>query len=265
MRRVGSIALAVTAAVALSGSARADVWDNVDNTATGTTNEIFHGTEQRHDGAGNSGSGPGTDNDWFIVRSAARASYEFRVDGLNFNDGGTAVNVTRYDAAGTTSLTSNICGEGNLSKSTCWQQGATGAEERVRVSLYDADSGGIVSSADSYTARFYETSIGVPRYNNTGGQVTVLIIQNPSAYTINGTVFLWNASGALVTSYIFSTPAKATNVTNLATVVGGVANNTSGAVTIQHDGRYGDLAVKAVALEAATGFSFDSPGLFRAH
>ena len=30
-------------------------------------------------------------------------------------------------------------------------------------------------------------------------------------------------------------------------------------MTLSHDGRYGELVGKAVALEPATGFSFDSP------
>jgi hypothetical protein len=38
----------------------------------------------------------------------------------------------------------------------------------------------------------------------------------------------------------------------------------SGTVTVSHDGRYSDLAGKGVALEPATGFSFDSPMVPRA-
>ena len=36
-----------------------------------------------------------------------------------------------------------------------------------------------------------------------------------------------------------------------------------GTITIAHDGGYGNLAVKAVALEPSTGFSFDTPGLYK--
>ena len=46
---------------------------------------------------------------------------------------------------------------------------------------------------------------------------------------------------------------------NTATVAPGVG----GSVTVAHDGRFGDLAGKTVALEPATGFSFDSPMLPR--
>ena len=48
---------------------------------------------------------------------------------------------------------------------------------------------------------------------------------------------------------------------NTATVPG-VAGQ-AGTITIAHDGGYGNLAVKSVALEPATGFSFDTPGLYK--
>lgn len=44
-----------------------------------------------------------------------------------------------------------------------------------------------------------------------------------------------------------------------------VAAGTGGALTVAHDGRYGDLVGKTVALEPATGFSFDSPMVARLH
>jgi hypothetical protein len=37
-----------------------------------------------------------------------------------------------------------------------------------------------------------------------------------------------------------------------------------GSITIAHDGAYGSLNVKAVALEPSTGFSFDTAGVYRA-
>jgi hypothetical protein len=49
---------------------------------------------------------------------------------------------------------------------------------------------------------------------------------------------------------------------NTATVAG-VAGQ-GGAITISHEGRYGDLTGKTVALEPSTGFSFDSPMTARA-
>jgi hypothetical protein len=50
---------------------------------------------------------------------------------------------------------------------------------------------------------------------------------------------------------------------NTATVAG-VAGQ-SGSLTLSHDGEYGALVGKAVALEPATGFTFDSPLVTRPH
>ena len=66
-------------------------------------------------------------------------------------------------------------------------------------------------------------------------------------------------AGVLIGTSPFSLAPKATLVLNTSTVAPGVA----GAVTVTHDGRYGDLSGKTVALEPATGFSFDSPMLPR--
>jgi hypothetical protein len=50
--------------------------------------------------------------------------------------------------------------------------------------------------------------------------------------------------------------AAARNLISLSTQT--VAPDVSGTITVAHDGRYGDRAGKAVSLEPATGFSFDT-------
>ena len=108
---------------------------------------------------------------------------------------------------------------------------------------------------DVYRIRGYETTYSIPRFNNTGTQITVLLLQNPSGYQITGNIYFWSVGGTLLGQQAFNLPAKNTLVLNTSTVVAGA----SGAITIANDGRYGDLAGKTVALEPATGFSFDSP------
>jgi hypothetical protein len=51
-------------------------------------------------------------------------------------------------------------------------------------------------------------------------------------------------------------PAKQLLVLSLPGVLGLAGQ--SGSITITHDGRYGDLSGKAVTLEPATGYSFDT-------
>ena len=108
---------------------------------------------------------------------------------------------------------------------------------------------------DVYQIHALETTYAVPRFNNFGTQVTVLLLQNPTDYAISGFVYFWNTSGAQVGVSPFTLTGKQTQVLNTSTVAPGVA----GALTIVNDGRYGDLSAKTVALEPATGFSFDSP------
>jgi len=115
---------------------------------------------------------------------------------------------------------------------------------------------------DVYRIQALETTYSIPRFNNAGSQVTVLLLQNPAAYTVAGNIWFWSATGVQLGSRAFSLPARQALVLNTATVAG-VAGH-GGTITISHDGRYGDLAGKTVALEPSTGFSFDSPMTARA-
>jgi hypothetical protein len=108
-----------------------------------------------------------------------------------------------------------------------------------------------------YRVRAFETTYSIPRFNNAGSQVTVLLLQNPAAYAIDGHVWFWTTAGTLLGQQDFALAAKQTLVLNTATVPGMAGQG--GTITVSHDGRYGDLTGKTVALEPSTGFSFDSP------
>jgi hypothetical protein len=72
-------------------------------------------------------------------------------------------------------------------------------------------------------------------------------------------VYFWENSGAFLASQGFMLEAKQLFVFNTSTVVPGFA----GAITLTQDGRFGDLQGKSVAVEPATGFSFDTPMSYR--
>lgn len=264
--RTGLAFFAAAVVLLLPGSSlHADVWDlgSDPDEGNGTDNAAVHGLDQVHDMA--TLPGPFADEDWLRLCQSANASYEAVVDGLT-GDLSTATNplLQRVTGAGTLIQDSTTAGIGDQNRSLRWEVVAPGCgAEFVRVS--SPACGVACDAADQYRIRFYETTLSVPRYNNAGGQVTVLIVQNPTDYAVTGTAYLWNGSGALVTSFAISLAAKAAQVTNLAAVNGGAASGTSGTITISNNARFGDLAVKSVALEPPTGFSFDSPGLYRAH
>ena len=83
----------------------------------------------------------------------------------------------------------------------------------------------------------------------------MLVLQNPTERAVAARVFFWDAAGAAIASVPVSLAPHQTFVLNTATAAPG----TGGTITITHDAGYGRLVGKAVALEPATGFSFDSP------
>ena len=76
------------------------------------------------------------------------------------------------------------------------------------------------------------------------------------ADVIVGHIYFLLPSGAWAADDAFSLGPKQTAVINTAGVPG--VNGVSGAIRIAHNGRYASLVGKTVALEPATGFSFDS-------
>src|SRR5207244_1612359 len=50
---------------------------------------------------------------------------------------------------------------------------------------------------DVYRLRAFETTESIPRFNNSGSQLTVLLLQNPSGYTITGNIYFWATNGTL--------------------------------------------------------------------
>lgn len=139
-----------------------------------------------------------------------------------------------------------------FTRSLRWQNGAVAVEDQtIRVR-----SGSCVKCKKDavYRIRAFETTYRIPPFNNTGTQVTVLVIQNPTAGTIAGNVRYWNAAGTLLATQPFTLQAKA--ISTLPTQVD--VPDVSGSVTISHDGHYGGLAGTAIGLEPSTGFSFDT-------
>jgi uncharacterized repeat protein (TIGR01451 family) len=108
---------------------------------------------------------------------------------------------------------------------------------------------------DVYRIRAFDTTLRVPRFNNASSQVTVLVLQNPTDRPIGGRAWFWSAAGEPLGTVSVSLASRETTVLDTSTVAPGA----SGSITIAHDGGYGVLRGKAVALEPATGLAFDTP------
>jgi len=260
MRKNAWLALGLGLAFVSGRAAVADVWDieTINDNGNQTRNELVHGSDQLHD----LGGPPLPDPDWFRISQKPFSSYEIVADSTSGDiqaAGGLALD--RVDSLGAPIQSSVAVGVG-YTRSLRWVN-STAAE--VNGEFIRVQSTGCTTNCgpdDVYRIRSAETTYSVPRFNNFGSQITVLLLQNPTNYTINATVYFWDTSGVMIgTGTPFTLTGKQLVVFNTSIAAPGVG----GAVTIAHNGRYGDLSGKTVALEPATGFSFDSPMLPRVH
>jgi hypothetical protein len=251
---VGAVVLSLCCAPAF-----ADVWDTAVDTDdnTGTDNTPIHGTIQVHDLGVR--PGPVADQDWYSIEAKGFSSYEAIIDGLTGDTGGSlAFDWLAADGTTTLGVSSFL---GSASCTLCTQsarfENNQAAARPVFIRVGSPGCGTTCNTADQYTFRMFETTYAAPRYNNAGGQVTVLILHNVSEFAVSGNIHFFNSAGTQVGNQAFNLGLNQHIVLNTSVVPG--ASGTSGVVTVSHNGRYGSLAGKTVALEPATGFSFDTP------
>jgi hypothetical protein len=239
-----------------------DRWDlgtlNNDDSSS-TPNEVPHGASQVHD---LEATGSPADQDWFNVRVRDRHSYEARVSGVSgvvFSslDGppcvaGFCASLERVNAVGAVLQSAVMLEGGTHAVALRWIASATGGA-LLRVT----GNGMAMGTWDAYELEFFDTTYAVPRFNNSASQTTVLIVQNLRASTVLGNIDFYNAAGTLLHAEPLVLNARATVVLNTAGLP--ALAGQSGSVLVAHGGGWGALAGKAVALEPATGFTFDTP------
>jgi hypothetical protein len=251
--------LVLGVALGLVGSAAGDQWDrgaDPDN-GNGTDNTPFHGSEQVHDLAVQPGSletqGSLPDEDWFLVGIHARSSYQFVVEGLTGDLDLTTTDVQLVSSNGA-ALASAVAADGVLSLN--WLESSASGARFVRVS-----GPGCVTSCDEtdrYTARYYETTATIPRFNDSGTQSTVLLLQNATSQSCMLHIYYLDTGG----QQIGPVHLVGLGSHELRVFTSGQPNQ-SGSVRIAHGCGYGGLSGKAVSIEPATGFTFDTPLLYR--
>jgi len=236
-----------------------DVWDRAgsgeDSTATG--NQLLPGSSQVHDMEATGGV---ADQDWYRINQDVYASYEVIVDGMTAGLAvpGDDLGVDLMLGPTIQASATNVQGFGLSGFARVLHfQNITGFgvdDMQVRVSGPTCNT--TCGANQQYSIRFVDTTYSVPRYNNSATQVTLLILQNTSGWTVSARALFFNSLGLLVGDFPTSIAHNASVVINTSTV-SGVAG-TSGSILIVNDGRYGALAGKAVSLEPATGFVFDT-------
>ena len=202
------------------------------------------------------------DEDFYRIGQKAYSSYEVVVDGTSGDIGtGQGPELDRIGSDGVSVVQSAVSAGAGSSRSLRWENDTSGVipDEYLRV-----ESAGCTTTCGPesvYRIRAWDTTLVYPRYNNSATQVTILILQNTADVAVSGHVEFWDGSGALVAESAFNMGPRGAFVLNTATVASGV----SGTLTVSHDGAYGVLVGKAVALETATGFAFDTALQPRTH
>ena len=124
-------------------------------------------------------------------------------------------------------------------------------ERKLRAALLNAQ----------YDILLRETTLYCPRYNNAGTQVSVLILQRTSTETpgpsCNATAYFYDENAVQTATYSQSFTLNDMSAVATQTIVG--LPGTKGALQVAHACGVGGLKGKLVALEPATGFSFDTP------
>jgi hypothetical protein len=251
--------LAVAAAVPVGGHDKWEFGQAGGDDDADTVNSLAPGRGQAHD---LEQDGVTPDEDWFRVAVRARQSYEVRASGSTVAFAIQAGPIcqaqfcavmTRVDDGGA-ALQQAVASEGEPRIPVLrWTASASGAEYvRVRGGGPPATWG----PNDEYTIEMSNTTVFLPRFNNTATQTTVLIVQNTTSAALSGAIDFWNAAGALLHSEPLSLPARGVVTVNAAGIAALVGQ--SGSASIAHSGTYGAIVGKAAALEPATGFTFDT-------
>jgi hypothetical protein len=258
MKTTTAAAVALVVALGLAGAARADEWDvgNDPDRGPSTDNVPLHRSEQVHDLSASAGV---VDQDWFLLPAHSFSSYELLLDGMTGDLQLSGPDVSRLVDDGTTVADAAASLEGGGVLSLRWEGPTSGDRVKHWVRVAGAACGTACGQLDRYRVRHYETTYTVPRFNNSGTQSTVLLIQNATDRACGVTAYLMDREGVLVTALALTADPHQLLVAPTASA----APNASGSVRVTHGCGYGGLSGKAVSIEPATGFAFDTPLLPR--
>ena len=230
---------------------------DTDTVLATTRIELTHGTRLR---ASLAAVAAIPDVDVYRIRQQPFSSYEVVVDETSGDIGnGLGPLLERVGPDGSTVLQASVPTGAGPARSLRFVNATSSPVDGERVRVRSTSCSSSCGVDDLYRLRAWETTASVPRFNNAGTQVTVLLLQNTTNGVVTGTLYAWATTGALAGQQPFTLLPHALLVLNTGTLAPGAG----GSLTITHDAPFGGLAGKAVALEAATGFSFDSPLVWR--
>jgi len=240
------------------------VWDvgTDDDNTFNSDNELVNGLDQVHDMAAQQG-GTVEDEDWYPFRHFCNNSYEILLDGItgavgNANTGSPTLEVLDSDHTSVLANSVPVSSLGIARRINIICQGSD-SEQVNHVRVSQPDCGLSCVNTDQYHIHFRDTTALVPRFNNSATQVSILVLQNSTSTIVNTAVVAYDATGTTIGYVYVDLSANQVTAINLATVSAGVLAGKSGGLKIVNNAPYGALAGKVVAVEPATGFTFDTP------
>jgi predicted CxxxxCH...CXXCH cytochrome family protein len=241
-------------ATVLQGQAQAVI---LDDDGSSSQLELTHGATLTADLAAQ--PGPTADADTYRIVQPPLSSWEVRVDDVS-GDVAPGLVVELLDANNLVLQSATAVGTGPAVSLT-FQNRLTSLvpsqKLRVRSQGCTTDCG----PDDVYRIRLFETTLRVPRFNNGIQQVTFLLLQNATGAPVAATIDFWAEDGQRIATQATKLPPHGLLVLDTPSVPG--VDGVSGSATITSDAPYGGLTGKAVAVDRANGFSFDSPLEYR--
>jgi len=220
---------------------------------SGSLDELVHGSSEVRTLQSAPGGVP-VEQNWRLSQ-APLSSYEVVVDGVTGDLGPQGPALERMDFIGL--IAQRGTGTGS-SQSMRWEsagQESSVNDERIRVQsrgcIDDCDA------ADVFRIRMWETTGFLSRFNNSATQVTVVLLQNPTPEPVTGHLAFFGSDGTWLSYPSFALGPGAGLALNTSSI--GVLQGQSGSIRVTSDAPYGALQGKAVAVEPATGFTFDTP------
>jgi subtilisin-like proprotein convertase family protein len=191
------------------------------------------------------------------ISQKARSSYEVIVDALTGDLGAGGPELLRVDSDGTTVLQAGTPATGGSSQSLRFES-ASGTDNNAEfIRVHSLGCTADCDPSDTFRIRAYDTTYRMSRFNNSATQITLVVVANPTDQPVTGNVWFYQGStGNLLASQAVSIAPKAAFVLNTSTLPALVGQ--AGTATFSNDAPFGALTGKAVAVEPATGFTFDT-------
>lgn len=216
--------------------------------------ELIHGTRLLADLAGTGGA---ADVDLYRIRQQPFSGYEVVIDATSGDVGvGQGPALERVAPDGSSLLQPSLPAGVGPSRSLRWANTSSAVEDGHYVRVRSQSCGSDCGTDDVYRLRALETTYTIPRFNNSATQISVVLVQNRGNEAVAGRLYFWNNAGSLLHEQPFGLAPRALLSVNTATIA--ALQGQGGSVTLAADAAYAMLTGKAVALEPATGLSFDS-------